>query len=173
MTDLRYPIGLYEPKPYRESQKQRWLIDILQLPNMVESAILNLDEAQLLTPYRPGGWTVQQLVHHIADSHINAFCRMKLVLSEVNPTIRPYDEAKWAEQADVNLPINISVTLLHALHQRMHALMSEVKDDQWERTYYHPESKTTHTLWYLLGNYAWHGRHHVAHINALRERNGW
>ena len=171
--DLRYPIGQYELRPYSEMQKKAWLIDLAQLPNMLEAAVLNLDEAQLHTPYRDGGWTVQQVVHHVADSHVNAFCRMKLTLSEDNPTIRPYEENDWAQQADVQLPINISITLLHALHQRMYALMSNVKDDEWERTYVHPTSGQQHTLWYLLGTYAWHGRHHVAHINSLRERMGW
>jgi hypothetical protein len=171
--DLRYPIGHYEPLPFSEAQRKKWLTDLAQLPNMLESAILNLDEAQLQTPYRPGGWTVQQVVHHVADSHINAFCRMKLTLSEDNPTVRPYEEAIWAEQADVALPINISITLLHALHLRMHALMGAVTVEDWERTYVHPASAQQNTLWYLLGNYAWHGRHHVAHINSLRERSGW
>lgn len=171
--DLRYPIGEYEPKPFSEAQKKTWLIDLAQLPNMLEAAILNLDEAQLQTPYREGGWTVNQVVHHVADSHINAFCRMKLTLSEENPSIRPYEENDWIQQADVALPINISLTLLHALHLRMHALMRAVKDGEWERTYIHPASGKQFTLWYLLGTYAWHGRHHTAHINSLRERMGW
>jgi hypothetical protein len=173
MTDLRYPIGQYDPKPFSEIQRKKWLTDLSQLPNMLEASILNLDEAQLQTAYRPGGWTVQQVVHHIADSHINAFCRMKLTLSENNPTIRPYEEAIWATQSDVSLPINISITLLHALHLRMYTLMEAVTGNEWERTYIHPESGEQNTLWYLLGVYAWHGRHHVAHINSLRERNGW
>ena len=171
--DLRYPIGEYEPKPFSEAQKKSWLTDLAQLPNMLEAAVLNLDEAQLHTPYRDGGWTVHQVVHHVADSHINAFCRMKLTLSEENPSIRPYEENDWIQQADVALPINISLTLLHALHLRMYALMSAVTDEQWERTYIHPASGKQFTLWYLLGNYAWHGRHHTAHINSLRERMGW
>lgn len=174
MSDPRYPIGHYEPRPYSEAQKKQWLVDLAQLPNMVETAILNLDEAQLHTPYREGGWTVHQLVHHIADSHINAFCRIKLTLSENNPTIKTYEEKDWVQQADVILlPVNVSITLLHALHIRMHTLMSQVKGDEWNKTYIHPESGKQFTLWYLLGNYAWHGRHHVAHINNLRERLGW
>src|ERR1700709_378040 len=120
--DPRYPIGKYEPQPFTEKQRNKWLIDLAQLPSLLEASILNLDEAQLHTPYRDGGWTVHQLVHHVADSHINAFCRMKLILSEENPTIKPYEESLWAEQADVKtLPINISTTLLHALHLRMYA----------------------------------------------------
>lgn len=170
--DLRYPIGQYEAQPYSEEQLRQWLIDIAQLPALLESAVLNLDKYQLETPYRPGGWTVQQLVHHIADSHANAFCRIKLTLSEDNPVIRPYQEAEWAMQADVKLPVNISVTLLHALHLRMYTLLSEVNEEDWNRTYVHPESGQ-HNLWYLLGMYAWHGKHHVAHITALREREEW
>src|SRR6476619_1087590 len=98
--DLRYPIGAYEPQPFSEAQKKAWLIDLAQLPNMLEAAVINLDEAQLHTPYRPGGWTIHQVVHHVADSHINAFCRMKLTLSEDNPAIRPYEENDWIQQAD-------------------------------------------------------------------------
>ncbi len=174
MDDLRYPIGKYEPQPFSERQRDKWLIDLAQLPTILEQTVSNLDEAQLQMPYRDGGWTVHQLVHHIADSHVNSFCRMKLILSENNPTIRPYEEAIWAEQADVKaLPINVSITLLHALHLRMHALMKAVEGKDWERTYFHPESKQENTLWYLLGMYAWHGKHHVAHITGLRERNHW
>lgn len=172
--DLRYPIGQYEPQPFTEKQRNKWLIDLAQLPSLLEASILNLDEPQLQTPYRDGGWTVHQLVHHVADSHINAFCRMKLILSEENPTIKPYHENLWAEQADVEtLPINISTTLLHTLHLRMYALMKAVSGEEWNRTYFHPESKKENTLWYLLGMYAWHGKHHVAHITNLRARMGW
>src|ERR1700719_4195273 len=117
-TDLLcYPIGKYEPKPYSEHQKQEWLNDIKFLPQSLENAIVNLDEAELLTPYRDGGWTVQQVVHHVADSHMNAYCRFKLGLTEDNPTIKPYDEAAWAVLNDTDkIPINISLTLLYALH---------------------------------------------------------
>src|SRR5215213_7643886 len=118
-TDLRYPIGDYTPQPFSASLKEDWLADINFLPNRLEAALHNLDEAQLQTPYREGGWTVHQLVHHIADSHINAYCRFKLGFTEHNPTIRTYEEKLWAETADVKtLPVNISITLLFALHQR-------------------------------------------------------
>jgi hypothetical protein len=173
--DLRYPIGEYEPQPFSIPKKVEWLADIKFLPLQLESAVLNLDEAQLQTPYREGGWTVNQLVHHVADSHINAYCRFKLGLTEDNPTIKPYEEKLWAEMNDVNkLPINISITLLHALHARWHEALKLVSDNDWNnRTIFHPEQKKTIRLWTLLGMYAWHGRHHVAHINTLRERNGW
>ena len=174
-NDLRYPIGEYDPKPFSIPQKVEWLADIKFLPLAVESAILNLDEAQLQTPYRDGGWTVHQVVHHIADSHINAYCRFKLGLTEDNPTIKPYEEQLWADLNDVKkLPINISITLLHALHARLYEVLKYVKDDEWNnRTIVHPGHKKTFRLWWLLGNYAWHGKHHVAQINNLREVKGW
>ncbi|MES2774951.1 MAG: putative metal-dependent hydrolase [Bacteroidota bacterium] len=172
--DLRYPIGKYEPQEYSERQKDRWLYDLQQLPYLLEDAVLNLDEAQLQTPYREGGWTVHQVVHHVADSHINSLCRMKLTLTEDNPMVKAYEEQLWAELNDTKvLPINVSLTLLHALHMRMYALMTDVKDDQWSRTYVHSATGQQSTLWFLLGLYAWHGQHHVAHITSLRERLGW
>src|SRR5882757_6789437 len=150
-VDPRYPIGNYEPKAYSEHQKQEWLNDIKFLPQSIENAILNLDEPQLLTPYREGGWTVQQVVHHVADSHINAFCRFRLGLTEDNPAIRPYEEKLWAELNDVkNIPINISITLLFALHARWYATISDLTLAQWERTVLHPASGKTMSLWYLL-----------------------
>ncbi|HSK11979.1 MAG TPA: putative metal-dependent hydrolase [Phnomibacter sp.] len=170
--DDRYPIGQYRHQPYSAELKREWLIDIAQLPNMVEAAILNLDEDHLNTPYRDGGWTVAQVVHHLVDSHTNCYCRLKLALTEENPTIRPYDENGWVHQADSVLPVNNGTTLLHALHQRLFELFKAVTDEEWNRTYVHPDSGQ-HTIWYLLGMYAWHGRHHVAHINELRRRMNW
>jgi uncharacterized damage-inducible protein DinB len=173
--DRRYPIGHYEPQPFSIQTKVEWLADIKFLPLAMENAVLNLDEAQLQTPYREGGWTVNQLVHHVADSHMNAYCRFKLGLTEDNPSIKPYEEKLWAELHDVQkLPINISLTLLHALHARLHEALKYVSDDDWNnRTVYHPEQKKTMRLWFLLGMYAWHGRHHVAHIQTLRDEKGW
>ena len=172
--DPRYPIGQYEPQPYSEKLKKEWLNDIKFLPTTLENAILNLDASQLDTPYRDGGWTVSQLVHHVADSHINAYCRFRLALTEDNPTIRPYDEKLWANLADVDsVPMNVSITLLHAIHSRLHATIKDLSDDDWNRTVFHPEHKKTFTLWYLLGSYAWHGKHHVAHITTLRDQKNW
>lgn len=173
--DLRYPIGPYEPKAFSKEAKEEWLADIRFLPQALEQAISNLNEAQLQTPYRDGGWTVHQLVHHVADSHINAYCRFKLGATEINTVIRPYDQELWARTADVqNLPVNISTTLLFALHARWSALLDSLTDeDLQQRTVYHPEHQKEFTLWLLLGMYAWHSRHHVAHITALRERKGW
>lgn len=173
-TDPRYPIGKFEPKTFSEEQKKEWLADIKFLPVLLENAVLNLDERQLQTPYREGGWTMHQLVHHVADSHMNAYIRFKLGYTEENPTIKPYEEALWATTTDVeNLPINISITILHALHQRWYEFLRHLTDADWERTVFHPEQQKELSLWTLLGIYAWHSKHHVAHITALRERKGW
>ncbi len=174
MTDPRYPIGKYEPQPFSQHQKEEWLTDIQFLPRMVEQAIENMDEAQLATPYRDGGWTVKQLVHHIADSHMNAYTRFKLGLTETNPTIKPYEEKAWALLADNDLvPINTSITMLYAMHQRLYATIANLTDEQWEKTVYHPVSEKTMSLWFILGMYAWHGKHHVAHITSLKQGNNW
>lgn len=178
--DLRYPIGKVEDQPlstkdgYDEKVKAAFLLDIQLCPSMLEQAISNLDEHQLNVPYREGGWTTKQVIHHVADSHMNAYIRFKLALTEENPVIKPYDEAAWAELSDtINLPINISLTLLHALHTRWVEMMKNMTEEDWQRTIFHPEQKRTITLWDMLGTYAWHGKHHAAHITALRERMGW
>lgn len=172
--DLRFPIGKYEPQPFSEQQKQAWLNDIKFLPLALETAILNLDASQLATPYRDGGWTVNQVVHHVADSHINAYCRFKLGLTEDNPVIRPYEQDAWAAMKDsANLPVNVSITLLHALHTRWYEILANMSADDFSRTIFHPEHQKQFTLWHLLGMYAWHGRHHTAHITSLRERMQW
>lgn len=175
LESLKYPIGKYEPKEYSEEQKEEWMADVRFLPQAIEHAIQGLDEHQLQTPYRDGGWTVHQLVHHVADSHMNAYIRFKLGYTEENPTIKPYEEALWAETADVkNLPINVSLTILHAVHQRWDVfLKSLTEEDLKQKSVFHPEHKKQITLWNLLGMYAWHSRHHTAHITNLRERMGW
>jgi hypothetical protein len=174
MTDLRYPIGKYEVQPFSDQQKDQWLSDLRFLPNDLEMAVQNLDAHQLNTPYREGGWTVKQVVHHVADSHMNALIRFKLGLTEDNPAIKPYDEALWAKLDDVeSVPINVSLTILHGVHLRLVKTIENNDEAQWQRTLFHPEYQKQMTLWYLLGNYAWHGKHHVAHITSLRERNNW
>ena len=174
VTDPSYPIGKYEPAPYAEEVKKEWLRDIKFFPNDIEVAIQNFDEHQFDTPYREGGWTVKQLVHHVADSHMNAYIRFKLGLTEEGAVIRPYEQDKWSQLSDVfTVPVNVSVTLLHALHRRWHAVLESITDEQWQRTIYHPEQKKEMTLWYLLGMYDWHGRHHLAHITTLKEQKGW
>lgn len=173
-TNLSYPIGAYEPKPFSAEQKEEWIGEIKFLPQILENSLVNLDEQQLQTPYRDGGWTVHQLVHHVADSHMNAYCRFKLGYTEEKPTIKPYEEKLWATTADVQqLPVNISLTILHAVHQRWYVFLKSLADTDWERTVVHPEHGRQMSLWYLLGSYAWHGRHHTAHVTALRERMGW
>lgn len=176
---LRYPIGKENEQEeygsgFDERLKIQLLTDIKMLPSNLEYAIQNLDSAQLETPYRPGGWTVKQLIHHVADSHMNAYTRFKLGLTEENPVIKPYDQEAWAKLSDTEkLPINISLTLLHALHTRWYQFMFDLTESQWQRTVYHPERKTTITLWSLLKSYSWHSRHHTAHITFLRERMKW
>ena len=174
MEDLKYPIGKYKEQPFSQSQLKEWLLDIEVLPKALEYALVNLDAEQLEVPYRPDGWNSRQVVHHVADSHMNAFIRFKLGLTENRPDIKPYDEAKWALLSDAqHVPINISNTLLFALHARWLEVLKNITDEEWLRTVYHTEYKKEMTLWYLLGMYAWHGKHHTAHINNLREKMGW
>ncbi len=175
MTEaLKYPIGKYMPQPFSKKEFEDRLAIIKNLPQHVENAILNLDEAQLNTPYREGGWMVKQLVHHIADSHMNAYMRFKLGLTENNPTIKTYDEVLWAQLKDsLDLPVNISITLLHALHSRWHYFLKNLSEVDLQKKLFHPEQKKEISLWYLLGMYAWHSSHHVAHITKLRERMKW
>ncbi len=169
-----YPIGKYQPQAFSHTQKEEWLLDIKFLPEELERAVLNLDEHQLNTPYREGGWQVKQLVHHVADSHANAYIRFKLGLTEINPTIKPYDQDKWVQLADIDtVPINVSLTMLHAIHQRWYMTIKDLSETQWQRTVVHPEHGKQMDLFYLLGMYAWHGKHHVAHVMALREKMKW
>ncbi len=174
MEDLSYPIGRYVPQPYSDDQLKERLMSIMFLPKELENAIQNLDEYQIETPYRPDGWTVKQLINHIADSHMNAFIRFKLGLTEDNPTIKPYNQDAWVNLNDTKIvPINVSITLVHALHARWAALLNGISSADLERTVFHPEQKKEITLWHMLGLYAWHGKHHVKHITALRERMKW
>lgn len=176
IADPRYPIGKYQPQPYSDDQLKDWLNDIKFLPVSLENAIQHLDEHQWNTPYREGGWTIKQLVHHVADSHMNAYIRFKLALTEDVPTIKPYNEKLWAELKDTeNLPGNISITLLHALHARWYELIRHLNQEEWDKKVFHPQHKKEVSLWYMLGMYSWHGRHHVAHVtegHVKRERKG-
>ena len=172
--DVRYPIGKHQMVPFSQEEKEARLADILFLPRMLEYAVLNLNDDQIQTPYRDGGWTVNQVIHHVADSHMNAFIRFKLGLTEDNPTIKPYIQSVWGDTADVTaVPVNLSITLLHSLHHRWYELLKTITDEQWERTIYHPEQERKITLWELLLIYAWHGKHHAAHVTNLREQMGW
>jgi hypothetical protein len=172
--DPRYPIGRYQPQSFSEQQLKEWLNDIKFLPGLLENSILNLDEEQLNTPYRDGGWKIKQLVHHVADSHINAYMRFKLALTEDVPKIKTYQEKLWAQLDDSEaLPPNVSLTLLHALHARWYESIKNLTQKDWERTIYHPEHQKEITLWHLLGMYSWHGRHHVAHVTTARNNYNW
>lgn len=171
--DQRYPIGKYEPAAYSDELKEKWLNSIRFLPEDLENAIVNLDADQLATPYRDGGWTLNQVIHHLADSHINAYIRFKLGHTEEKPTIKPYLEREWANTIDNGLPINISITLLHALHARWYAFLKDFSEADFQKEIIHPEQGRSMSLWFLLGLYAWHGKHHLAHILALRASNHW
>ncbi|MGA8270974.1 MAG: bacillithiol transferase BstA [Candidatus Sulfotelmatobacter sp.] len=174
MTDLRYPIGKFSFEgPTTEEQKQRRLNDIEQTPANLRTAVKGLSDQQLDTPYRPGGWTVRQVAHHVPDSHLNAYIRFKLALTEDEPTIKPYAEDRWAKLADTQTtPVEVSLTLLDTLHARWVRLLHSLKPEDWKRTFRHPEMGVV-SLEKNLALYSWHGRHHVAHITGLRERNGW
>ncbi|MEO6524147.1 MAG: YfiT family bacillithiol transferase [Mucilaginibacter sp.] len=169
LDPLKYPIGKFTPPTsYTEQQMLAWIDDIRSLPGKVRNAVMPLTEAQLDTPYRPGGWTIRQVVHHIADSHINAFIRLKWTLTEDNPTIKPYEEADWALLPDYKLPVEPSLRMLEGLHLRFVAILESLNDDQWDRTFVHPASGETIPLRKLLGLYAWHGNHHLAHIKGAK-----
>jgi hypothetical protein len=172
---LRYPVGKLDfNSSATEKEIQQWISDIENLPLQLGKAVKGLNDIQLNTPYRDGGWTVRQVVHHVADSHLNAYIRMKLALTEDNPTIKPYLEKLWAEMEDSkNLPVEISLSILAPLHTRMVYMLKKVSREELERTLYHPESKREMSLKFLIALYAWHGRHHVAHITELRKRMKW
>jgi hypothetical protein len=175
MEALQYPIGRFNPPAtITDAQLKKYIDDIRYLPQLVELAVQNMDEYQLQTPYRPDGWTVAQVVHHLADSHMNAVVRMKLALTENNPVIKPYDEQAWATLPDVaNTPVNVSITLLYALHNRWVALLEHLQAGDWNKTFYHPGSGVTNDMRLLAATYSWHGLHHLEHILRLKERMGW
>ena len=174
MTDPRYPIGKFSFEgPLNETQKKRFLDEIEQTPARLRAAVQGLSHTQLDTPYRDGGWTVRQVVHHIPDSHMNSYVRFKLALTEDDLTIRPYLEDRWAELPEARTaPIELSLALLESLHQRWNLVLRAIQPEQWKRTFRHPEIGPT-TLERNLALYAWHGRHHVAQVKALRERMAW
>ena len=173
--DLRYPVGRPDRNPALTPGERAQRIDtIAAAPAQLRLAVAGLSDQQLDTPYRPDGWTVRQVVHHIADSHLNAYVRFKLALTEDTPTIKPYDEAAWAELEDTAIvPLSVSLDLLEALHIRWTALVRTLTPEQLERDFRHPEKGRIMRLDATLGMYAWHGKHHVAHIVGLREREGW
>src|SRR5712691_7803140 len=174
MSDLRYPIGkfTFDGAP-TEQARNKFIDDIELAPSRLRAAVQGLSQEQLDTPYRPGGWTVRQVVHHVPDSHLNSYVRFKLALTEDEPTIKPYAEDRWAELADTkSTPIEVSLVLLESLHERWVQLLGSLGPEDWKRTFRHPELGVV-ALEKNVALYAWHGKHHVAHISELRKRMGW
>src|SRR5437868_11414108 len=171
MSDLRYPIGKFDMKPAGSAeQRKRCIEQITEAPARLRAAVKGLSAEQLDTPYRPGGWTVRQVAHHIPDSHMNAYIRFKLALTEQEPTIKPYQEDLWAELADTkDTAVEVSLALMETLHQRWTNLLRSIGEEEWRRTFRHPELGTVR-LDTNVALYGWHGRHHVAHITGLRGR---
>jgi len=167
MTDeeLKYPIGKFTvPMSYTGDEIRGWIHDIKTFPGKLRHAIIKLNDAQLDTPYRPGGWTIRQVVHHVADSHMNSLIRFKWGLTEETPTIKAYAEADWALLPDYRLPVESSLKIIDGTHQHLTALFESFNDEQWSRTFIHPENGATISLKRNLALYAWHGKHHLAHV---------
>lgn len=173
--DLRYPVGLFEsPTQFDESTVSDSIEVLRGLPSAIATAVDGLTEEQLETPYRDGGWTVRQVVHHVADSHQHAYIRTKLGLTEDRPTILAYQEKLWAELPDASgMPVEVSLSLLSGLHARWVRVLETLEMDAWSRTIIHPEMDQPVSMWVLLALYDWHSRHHVAHITGLRTSRGW
>ena len=172
--DLRFPIGPFKLEGALSGEDIRRAIEeIAQAPAKLQAAVEDLSQEQLDTPYRPDGWTVRQVVHHVPDSHLNSYCRFKLALTEDEPTIKPYREERWAELSDSReTPIEVSLALLESLHQRWVTLLKSMQPEDFQRTFRHPAIGVI-TLAQNASLYAWHGRHHTAHVTSLRERMRW
>jgi uncharacterized damage-inducible protein DinB len=172
--DPRYPVGQFEnPKAITPALRQAAIEEIAVAPAKIRAAVQGLSDAQLDTPYRAGGWTVRQVVHHLADSHMNAYIRWRLALTETEPTIKPYEEAAWAKLEDAaHAPVEVSLRLLEPLHERWVRMLRSVKAEEFARTFRHPDHGVR-TLDWMLFLYAWHGRHHTAHIMELKKQKGW
>ncbi len=173
MDDLRYPIGRFQPPSASTAEDRAAHIDVLrELPDRLSEAVSGLDEAQLDTAYREGGWSVRQVLHHIADSHMNSYVRFKLALTEFEPVIKPYDETAWAALPDSRMPVDVSLTLTWALHERWVELLESMSEKDFQKKFSHPE-RGAQDLATTLALYDWHSRHHTAHITGLRKRMGW
>lgn len=171
---LKYPIGKFEkPERISVSALKEAIKEIKAFPEYLKSSVKGLSDQQLDTSYRPGGWTVRQLVHHCADSHMNAYIRFKLALTEENPTIKPYEEAEWAKLPDSSLPINSSLQILDSLHFRWSYLLENMKESDFQRTYFHPDKGRSQSLDEITILYSWHGNHHLAHVQHLIIREKW
>ena len=174
MENLQYPVGHFKwSGAASEEQLRQWIDEIAAAPAQLRTAVRGLSPEQIDTPYRPGGWTVRQVVHHVPDSHLNSYIRFRLALTEREPTIKPYDQQQWAELYDSRTaPTEVSLSLLQSLHERWTILLKSLRPPDWKRTFRHPELGLV-TLEQNAALYAWHGRHHVAHITSLRQRMGW
>lgn len=171
--DERFPVGEFHFTGELTNEViEEWITEIESLPVNLWDAVSKLNDEQLNTPYRQGGWTIRQVVHHVADSHMNAFIRFKLALTENKPVIKTYEEALWAEHIDYTLPVEISLTLLDSLHKRLVSLLRDLTPEDLQRTFIHPDSGDIPVA-KNVGLYAWHGRHHLAHITNLTTRKGW
>lgn len=172
--DLRYPVGDFRfPESVSAQELAAFMDQIAETPARMRAAIAGLSDSQLDTPYRPGGWTVRQLAHHVPDSHINSYTRFRLALTEDQPIIKPYEEKRWAELSDARtMPVEPSLALLESLHARWVPLLRSLSTADWKRTFRHPDLGLV-TLEKNAALYAWHGRHHVAHITAVRDRMHW
>lgn len=174
MRDPRYPIGKFTFDGVVDAkQREEWINEIAMQPSRLREAVAGLSDAQLDTPYRENGWTVRQVVHHVPDSHMNAYIRFKLAITENHPTIKPYDEGAWANLPDSRLPVEVSLGLLELVHQRWVVILKHMTEADFDKTYFHPESQKTFVLGKVLGSYAWHGNHHIAHITELKKRMNW
>ncbi|RXJ04258.1 putative metal-dependent hydrolase [Anaerobacillus alkaliphilus] len=171
--DPRYPIGkLQINDEITKEDIVRWISELEATPELLRKAVEGLTVEQLATPYRPEGWRVDQVVHHLADSHLNAYIRVKLALTEENPLVKVYDEVLWAQLPDNQLPIEVSLQLLLATHARLVTLLNSLQDEDFKRTINHPDNGIV-SVEQLIATYAWHGKHHIAHITSLREKMGW
>ena len=175
MNDLRYPTGKYQPvDEVTPAYVEACIAEIAALPALMRKAVEGLSEQQLNTPYRPDGWTVKQVVHHVGDSHLNSIVRFKWTMTEDTPKIKAYDEKEWAASSDVPVtPVAVNLMFIEALHQKWVHLLRSLEMADWSKSFVHPDTGRQLTLGWLLGLYAWHGKHHVAHINGLRSREGW
>lgn len=175
IDDLRYPIGLYvAPEEVTESNMNKWIEELAHFPQNLREVVASISSQDLNEPYRPGSWTIRQLIHHIADSHINAYVRFKLALTEETPTIRPYHQDRWATLPDsIATSREVSLQLLEAVHRRWVNMLILLTPEDYNRTFYHPEQDKVITLRVALGQYVWHGNHHLAQIQSVKDRNGW
>lgn len=172
---LKYPIGKFiAPASVSSDQIASWIGELEALPSRIREAVVGLNDEQLDTSYRPGGWTLRQVIHHIPDSHMNAYIRFKLAVTQDHPTILPYMEDRWAELEDgKNAPIAVSLDLIESIHKRWTMFLRSLNEAQFSRTYFHPENQKTFILHNVLGMYAWHGEHHLQHILKTKQSNNW